>query len=109
MINVLTSQAPIAETELTLHVADFLISPALVIGGVLLWRREALGYVTGFGLFFQASLLFIGLIIFLLIRPFLTAAPFVLVDVVVRKLLRPTRFGLGAQHPREEATCLIAA
>ena len=83
IVNVLTSQTPIAETELALHTADFLITPAWVIGGVLLWRRMEFGYVTGLGLLFQASMLFIGLIIFLLLQPFLTTAPFVLVDVVV--------------------------
>ena len=83
LVNALTSQTPIAETELALHTADFLITPAWVIGGVLLWRRKEFGYVTGLGLLFQASMLFIGLIIFLLLQPFLTTAPFVLVDVVV--------------------------
>ena len=83
MVDALISQTPIAETELALHTADFLITPAWVIGGVLLWRRKAFGYVTGLGLLFQASMLFIGLIIFLLLQPFLTTAPFVLVDVVV--------------------------
>ena len=39
--------------------------------------------MTGLGLLFQSSMLFIGLIIFLLLQPFLTAAPFVLTDVVV--------------------------
>jgi len=83
IVNALTSQTPIAETELALHTADFLITPAWVIGGVLLWRRKEFGYVTGLGLLFQASMLFIGLIIFLLLQLFLTTAPFVLVDVVV--------------------------
>jgi len=83
IINALTSQAPIAETELALQVSDFMTAPAWVIGGVLLWRRRGFGYVTGLGLLFQASMLFIGLIIFLLLRPFLTTAPFVLADVVV--------------------------
>lgn len=83
IVNVLTRQAPIAEIELALHISDFLISPAWVIGGVLLWRRREFGYVTGLGLLFQASMLFIGLIIFLLLQPFLTTAPFVLTDVVV--------------------------
>jgi len=83
LINALTSQIPIAETELALHTSDFLITPAWVVCGVLLWRRKEFGYVTGLGLLFQASMLFIGLIIVLLLQPFLTAAPFVLVDVVV--------------------------
>ena len=83
IVNALISQTPIAETELALHASDFLTAPAWVIGGVLLWRRKELGYVTGLGLLFQASMLFIGLIIVLLLQPFLTTAPFVLADVVV--------------------------
>jgi len=83
IVQALISQTPIAETELALHVADFLIAPAWVVCGVLLWQRKAFGYVAGLGLLFQASMLFIGLIIVLLLQPFLTAAPFSLVDVVV--------------------------
>ena len=81
--NALTSQLAVPTTDLGLHVTDFLISPALVIGGVLLWRREALGYVAGTGLLFQASMLFIGLIMILLLQPLLTGAVFILTDIVV--------------------------
>lgn len=81
--NALTSQLAVPTTNLGLHVTDFLISPALVIGGVLLWRREALGYVAGTGLLFQASMLFIGLIMILLLQPLLTGAVFILTDIVV--------------------------
>jgi hypothetical protein len=87
LVGALVSQTPMAETELAPNVADLLSAPALVVGGVLLWRREAFGYVTGLGLLFQASMLFIGLVIFLLVQPFLTAAPFALVDVVVVLIL----------------------
>jgi hypothetical protein len=83
MVNALTSQTPIAETELALHTSDFLTAPAWVVCGVLLWRRKEFGYVVGLGLLFQASMLFVGLIIVLLLQPFLTTAPFVLADVVV--------------------------
>ena len=83
IINVLISQTPTTETELAHHVADFLIAPSWGIGGVLLWRRKELGYVTGLGLLFQGSMLFIGLIIFFLLQPFLTNDPFVLSSVVV--------------------------
>jgi len=83
IVQALISQTSIAETELALHVGDFLITPSWVICGVLLWRRKAFGYVAGLGLLFQASMLFIGLILVLLLQPFLTAAVFSLVDVVV--------------------------
>jgi hypothetical protein len=87
MVNHLVSKTPIAGPELALQVSDFTVSPAWVIGGILLWRREPLGYVTGAGLLFQASMLFIGLIAFLLLQPLLTDAPFALADIVVTLLL----------------------
>lgn len=83
MVTSLVNQTVITGTDLALHVSDFLISPALVIGGILLWRRKEFGYVSGLGLLFQASMLFIGLIVFLIIQPFLTSTPFLLVDVLV--------------------------
>lgn len=81
------SQASIADTELALHVADFLVAPAWVICGVLLFRGKAFGYVTGLGLLFQGSMLFIGLIIVLMLQPFVSDAPFSLVDVMVTFVL----------------------
>jgi hypothetical protein len=83
LIQGLLAQTMIPRTELALHVSDLLIAPALVIGGVLLWRRRELGYVAGLGLLFQVSMLFVGLIIVLLLQPLLTAAPLVLLDVAV--------------------------
>ncbi len=83
LANALASGTLIAETELAVNVADFFTSPALIIGGTALWRRQAFGYAIGLGLLFQASMLFIALIIFLLLQPFLTTAPFALADVVV--------------------------
>jgi hypothetical protein len=70
-------------TELAVNVADFFIAPAWIIGGIQLWRRQIFGYVTGLGLLFQGSMLFIALIIFLLLQPLLTSAPFAIVDVIV--------------------------
>ena len=70
-------------TELAVNIADFFISPAWIIGGIQLWRRQTFGYVTGLGLLFQGSMLFIALIIFLLLQPLLTNAPFAIVDVIV--------------------------
>ena len=87
MVNALASQALIAETELAISVSDFVIMPAWVIGGVLLWRREALGYVAGLGLLFQGCMLFIGLICFMLLQPLLTGAPFIPVDVAVVSIM----------------------
>ncbi len=83
MASALADQTLIAGTELGLLAADFILSGALAIGGIMLWRRQALGYVGGTGLLFQTSMLFIGLIAVLILQPFLSDAPFVPVDVIV--------------------------
>lgn len=79
----LVNQTPIAAAELAVLVADLLITPLWVIGGIALWRRRAFGYVTGTGLLFQASMLFVALLIFFVLRPFLAAVPFPVEDFVV--------------------------
>jgi hypothetical protein len=83
LIAAFTGQSPIARAEIALNTTDLLISPVWVVCGWMLWKRKAFGYATGLGMLFQASMLFIGLIIFLLLQPILTAAPFVLIDVLV--------------------------
>lgn len=83
MAGALIDQTSIARVELALLVTDFLTAPACVVGGVLLWRRQAFGYVVGAGLLFQTSMLFIGLIIFMLLQPLLTGAPLLVVDMLV--------------------------
>jgi len=83
MVRALIRQAPFTEIEFALNTSDYLITPAWVICGVLLWQRKEFGYVAGLGLLFQASMLFIGLIISLVLQPFLSAAAFAPVDVVV--------------------------
>jgi hypothetical protein len=87
MVQALASQTPMTETDLALNTIDFLITPTWIACGILLWQRKAFGYVTGLGMLFQASMLFIGLIIVLLLLPLLTTAPFSLVDVVVTFVL----------------------
>lgn len=79
----LAGQAAVTEAERAVQTADFLTTPAWVIGGILLWRRKELGYVAGLGLLFQASMLFVALIAFLLLQPLLTTAPFAPTDVLV--------------------------
>jgi hypothetical protein len=83
MVSAIAGQTSIAGSELGLLVADFIFSGALLIGGILLWRRQALGYVGGTGLLFQTSILFIGLIAVMILQPFLNDAPFQPLDVVV--------------------------
>jgi hypothetical protein len=70
-------------SEIGVLIADLVLSIFMIVGGTCLLRRMPLGYVSGLGLLFAASTLFVGLIAFLLLQPVLSAAPFSLVDVIV--------------------------
>jgi len=83
LMTALTAQAGMPDSDMALHSADAVISPALIIGGVLLWRKQALGYVAGLGLLFQTTMLFVALILFLVLQPVLTSAAFRPADVLV--------------------------
>lgn len=64
-------------------IADLILSTLWAAGGILLLRRRPLGYAAGLGLLFAVSMLFVGLIVFLLVQPLITTAKFALVDVLV--------------------------
>ncbi|MEJ2240585.1 MAG: hypothetical protein P8Y18_00350 [Candidatus Bathyarchaeota archaeon] len=87
IIELIINQIQIIGIELAVHISDFAISPFLIIGGTLLLRRKTFGYVSGLGLLFQASMLFIGLIVFLIIEPLLTTTPFPIVDIIVVSIM----------------------
>jgi hypothetical protein len=80
-------ESPVSRHELSLATTDVVVSTAWAIGGFLLWRRRALGYLGGMGLLFQGSMLFIGAILTLLLQPLFTDAPLAVVDVVVLILM----------------------
>lgn len=83
IVSALIGQVSFSGPELGVLVADFVITPVWIIGGVMLWRRQAFGYLTGAGLLFQASMLFIGLLVFFILQPFLAVVPFPVQDFVV--------------------------
>lgn len=59
----LIRQAQVGAGELAVWIDDFAVAcPALLVVGVQLWRRRALGYVGGGGLFLAYGVLAIGLI-----------------------------------------------
>ena len=64
-------------------VADLLVTPAWLVCGVLLWRRRDPGYAAGAGLLFQAGMLFVGLLVFFILQPFLAGTRFPLADFSV--------------------------
>jgi hypothetical protein len=70
-------------TDLALLLADTLLAPAWVIGGILLWKNKPLGYATGLALLFQGSMLFLGLIIVLALQPLFNDASLPLADIII--------------------------
>ncbi|MEW5868575.1 MAG: hypothetical protein AB1894_04815 [Chloroflexota bacterium] len=93
----LTGQSQASWAELAARVADLLLVPAWLVCGVLLWRRRALGYLAGVGLLFQASMLFVGLLIFFILQPLVAGVPFPVADfvtVAVMSLICFIPFGL---------------
>jgi hypothetical protein len=79
----IVDETPVAAGDRGVHVADMMIVPALIGGGYLLWRRQALGYVAGAGLLFQTSMLFVGVIAVLLLQPLLSGGPLPATDLAV--------------------------
>ena len=69
--------------KLEVAVADVILSILLILGGILLLRRQALGFVSGLGLLFAASTLFIGLLIYFILQPFVSDVYFAWVDFLV--------------------------
>ncbi len=83
IVNALLNGILLTEAEMAVNISDFLTTPAWIIGGILLWTRKELGYVAGLGLLFQGSMLFVALIVFFLLQPFLAATPLAIMDVIV--------------------------
>jgi hypothetical protein len=81
--NAMSEQMPLPYSEIGVAVADVALSILFIVGGVLLLRRKALGYVSGLGLLFAASTLFIGLLIYFILEPFVSDVFFAWVDFLV--------------------------
>lgn len=79
----LTGQQAVTGAEMAVLIADLICTPLWIVGGIWLWRKRALGYVSGTGLLFQASMLFVGLLVFFLLQPWLAGVPFPVEDFVV--------------------------
>jgi hypothetical protein len=84
-------------SQVATGIADMTIIPVLLVGGVLLFQRHAWGYVVGEGLLFLTSMLFVGLLVFFILQPIVTGAPFPLEDfiaIAVMSLVGFIPFGL---------------
>lgn len=76
----LSNSASLVTPEMSVVYADLLITPLWILGGLALWRRGAWGYIAGASLLFQASLLFVGLLVFFILQPVLLGGAFPAVD-----------------------------
>jgi hypothetical protein len=84
VVNALTSPAAARPLEMPVWIADFVVlAPAWILGGILLWRREALGYVAGAGLLLVGCMLFLGAIFSLVYTALYTASPVDLAGVII--------------------------
>jgi hypothetical protein len=81
--DIVNKQLTITSTDLGLHIADVFFSVTMIICGIQLWRKLSLGYITGLGLLFQTSMLFIGLILLMLLQPFITGEKIAWLDIII--------------------------
>jgi hypothetical protein len=64
VITAIASPEPDHLLQLPVWIADFaVLAPAWLLGGLLLWKRRALGYLSGAGLLLVGSMLFAGVIV----------------------------------------------
>ena len=80
---ILVNQTAASSGEQGVLVADVIMGAASIIGGILLWHRRPLGFVGGTSLLFYSSMLFVGVIAFLLLQPLLHNTPLLVEDVFV--------------------------
>ena len=81
-----------SKIELATNITDFIFAPVFILIGISLWKKKALGYVGGLGLLFLVSMLFVGLIFFLILQPILTNTPFSPMDLIIISILGSISF-----------------
>jgi membrane protein implicated in regulation of membrane protease activity len=95
-------------SEVATGVADLTIIPALLVGGVLLWQRQTWGYVVGAGLLFLVSMLFVGLLVFFILQPFVADVPFSVDDFIAIAVMSVFCFiPLGLFFTRNRESSLV--
>ena len=88
IINALLNNLEVAPQELALWIDDLIIgSPAMLIGGYLLWTKRSLGYTVGAGLLISYGLLLFGLIPFLAIQSFMSNTTIDPIGIVILLIL----------------------
>ena len=83
----LAKQSQMLSPEFGVLMADVILSSLWIAGGILLLRRLPLGFASGLGLLFAASMLFVGLILFLLIQPIFGDTSMAVMDIIFVSLM----------------------
>ena len=84
IVTALASQTPVDAVEISSWIADFTVAvPVLLVGGIQLWQRKALGYVAGAGLLLGYGVLALSVIPFFVLQARYTASPIDVAGIVV--------------------------
>lgn len=84
IITALINQRPVDSIELAQWIDDLAVgSPALLVGGFLMLRRKTLGYVAGMGLLLLCSILFLGVIPYMVVQPLLSDSPIDVIGILI--------------------------
>ena len=76
LLTALAEDVPIDPAARHVWISDLALeAPAVLVGGVLLWRHHPLGYVAGAGLLLQYGLTPLGLVASMALRAILTTSP----------------------------------
>ena len=78
-----SGRAPVPVADLPVTVADFLVAPLWVLGGLLLWQKRPFGYTIGPGLLVNLTMLFVGIIGIVILTPLLGGAPYPPTDLII--------------------------
>lgn len=83
IVTALAGQTSVDAVELSSWIADFTMAvPLLLVGGILLWRHKALGYVAGAGLLLGYGVLALSLIPFFVLQARFTGSPIDVTGIV---------------------------
>jgi hypothetical protein len=84
IITALLDQRPVGSMQLAQWIDDLVVaSPPLFMAGLLMLKRRAFGYVAGTGLLLVCSMLFMGLVPFMVVRAQLSNTPLNATDILV--------------------------
>lgn len=83
VIGSLNGSGMASSPELAVAIADLFITTFWMVGAIALLRKSGFGYASVAGLLFQASMLFIGLLVFFILQPAIAGVPFPVEDFVV--------------------------